>query len=75
MSVQELADRILKHLAQHYTEHGVSKFDTKSLAGYVETDQETTHQALQCLHDDGHVELHLDGSAHITDKGIQSCSE
>ena len=70
MSVYQLAEKILNHLAQHYHEHGVSKFNTKSLANYFETDDETAEQALTQLHESGHVRLDLDGSVHVTDQGI-----
>ncbi|MCF8031427.1 MAG: hypothetical protein K9J48_03615 [Desulfohalobiaceae bacterium] len=74
MSVAELADRILRHLARNYDEHDIAKFDTKSLAEYFETDHEELEQAVANLHENGHVELHVDGGGHITDKGIQSMS-
>ncbi len=70
MSVYQLAEKILNHLAKHYNEHGVSKFNTKSLANYFETDHETAEQALTHLHENGHVSLDLDGSVHVTDQGI-----
>lgn len=70
MSISEYAEKILNHLAHYYHEHGVVKFDTKSLAGYFETDHETAEQALKHLHENGHVRLDLDGSVHVTDQGI-----
>ncbi|MCF8030202.1 MAG: hypothetical protein K9K39_04855 [Desulfohalobiaceae bacterium] len=70
MSVSQLAEQILNHLVHHYNEHGVTKFDSKSLAGYFETDHEMAEQAMNHLHENGHVDFNLDGTIHVTDKGI-----
>lgn len=70
MSVSQLTEQILNHLAHHYNEHGVTKFDTKSIADYFETDHEMTEQAMNHLHENGHVVFNLDGSVYVTDQGI-----
>jgi len=74
MSVSQLAEDILNHLAHHSNKHGEGKFDTKSLAGYFETDHEKAEQALTQLHENGHVQLNLDGSVEVTDQGIHQTS-